>query len=280
MVFNLTIDCDTYIGDKKVNQDIFLMKTMDKVNVIVDEDEMKMQHKPYLFIIADGHGSQDDQGKQVAEFIVNTFYQLLNIETLSINKTYLEKCFDLVDKKLQLTEIDYHKIGSTVIIGILYFINGKLKLVVCNTGDCRCVIDFKGNQMSTFDHKPEDLNEKKRFDEINQRTDLKKKLYFNHEKNGVPRIGNMAVSRSFGDKNCDPYIIFKPDIYYFTDIGQWIVFACDGLWDFYSNKAVIDTLNLMKTNNYANALISCVKQTSLRENEEMDNTTIIVIKID
>lgn len=62
-------------------------------------------------------------------------------------------------------------------------------------------------------------------------------------KEGVARIGQLAISRTLGDRVCkvkQPMITALPDIVV-TPVaeGDYIVLACDGLWDVMTNEEVV-----------------------------------------
>jgi len=271
MAKKIQILSGTHIGDKQFNQDIYLVKKMDRVEKIND---LVPDTIPYLFIIADGHGGKN--GHEVAEFIVEKFEIKLNVKHLSLIKEDLLEIFDDVDRDLRKSTINYHKIGSTIIIGIMFQLRGHISMVVCQLGDCRMI----SNDFTTIDHKPD--NEIDRLEEVTrslkkmdkrEKREKIKKINYDDE---VTRIGTMAVSRAFGDYDTVPYIIHQPDIYEISIKNGYYVFACDGLWDYLSNKKVLKIITGCEND----AIIQLIDKVREKADNEMDNTTIIILKID
>lgn len=124
--------------------------------------------------------------------------------------------------------------GSTA---VSVFIKGN-KLFCANTGDSRAVMCQGGKAIAlSEDQKPEHPKEQKRI-----------------ESNGgvvlMGRVqGKLAVARAFGDpefKNLDTlepkYITAEPEVKTFdiTQDTQFIIIACDGLWDKLSNQDAVN----------------------------------------
>ncbi len=55
-------------------------------------------------------------------------------------------------------------------------------------------------------------------------------------------MGDLAVSRSLGDVCARPYVTHKPEINRIplTEDVDFIVMACDGVWDTMSDQAAVD----------------------------------------
>ena len=85
-----------------------------------------------------------------------------------------------------------------------------------------------------WNHKPDDPVEKSRLEKMGG------EVYKDSE--SVFRIGDLSLSRAFGDGDNAPYISQKPDIFLkkITPQTKYIVMACDGLWDIISNQDAID----------------------------------------
>ena len=144
---------------------------------------------------------------------------------------------------------------------------------VLNLGDCRLVILYKNNKFNTLtiDHKPDEVNEKIR---ISKMGGIIKK-----DDEGTYRIGDLAVSRSFGDGDNAPYISQVPDIYYkkITPNTKYIVMACDGLWDVINNEELHPLIKKFKENGSKNLAISLVNEALKRKSG--DNISAIVFEI-
>jgi protein phosphatase 2C len=92
----------------------------------------------------------------------------------------------------------------------------------------------------TTDHKPSWPKEKMRINKVNLKYGTNEKIHFSH---GDFRIGDLSVSRSFGDLDNTPYVTHKPDIckYKIDDENdEFIVMACDGLWDVMRSEEVVN----------------------------------------
>ena len=135
----------------------------------------------------------------------------------------------------------YECIGSTC---ISVLVTGS-KVFCANVGDSRAVICHEGCAVDlSHDHKPTDEHEQKRI----------------HDAGGVVFkgrvLGQLAVSRAFGDYGFKevtshnmqknqigaPLVIVNPDIKVvsLTEKDEFMVLACDGLYDVLSSQEVVD----------------------------------------
>lgn len=131
--------------------------------------------------------------------------------------------------------------GCTAVAAIL---RGK-NLWVANAGDSRCIVcrDGKVVEMS-FDHKPEDEIEFERIKKAGGRV------------SGDGRVnGGLNLSRAIGDhgyktngalKPEEQMISALPDIkkIELTDKDEFMVLACDGIWNFMTNEEVADFVKM------------------------------------
>jgi len=103
------------------------------------------------------------------------------------------------------------------------------KLIIANSGDQRAVLCSKNGKAEqiTYDHKPDAPLERKRITECGGFVTEDRRV------NGI-----LALSRAIGDTDLQPHVTFVPDIYVhdITDEDDFIVLACDGLWDVISNE--------------------------------------------
>lgn len=143
--------------------------------------------------------------------------------------------------------------GSTAVVTII--INGTM-LYVANTGDSRCILSSKQNGIKTmsFDHKPQHIGELLRINDNGGTVSL-------------GRVGGvLALSRAFSDfqfkrtvayNSTEPnkshrlkfstppeesQVTAEPDVLmhkidYRKD--EFLILACDGIWDVYSNKELV-----------------------------------------
>jgi serine/threonine protein phosphatase PrpC len=139
-----------------------------------------------------------------------------------------------------------------------------------NLGDCRAVIVYNDGSFKqvTTDHKPDDLIEKKRLKKMGG------KIYKDSE--GTVRIGDLSLSRAFGDEDNAPYISQIPDVYYkkITPQTKYIVMACDGLWDVIEN---FDLYNLLEQSNKKNNNLAVDLVEHALEKGSTDNISVLII---
>ncbi|KAF3935776.1 hypothetical protein ABW20_dc0103148 [Dactylellina cionopaga] len=114
------------------------------------------------------------------------------------------------------------------------------KIFVANAGDSRTVLGVKGRAKPlSFDHKPQNEGEKARITAAGGFVDF-------------GRVnGNLALSRAIGDfefkKSADlppeqQIVTSFPDvvIHDLSDDDEFMVIACDGIWDCQSSQAVVE----------------------------------------
>jgi protein phosphatase 1L len=256
----------------------------DQHEVFINLDNSNTEYKNInLFAVFDGHG-----GKDVSKFLkdnLSTYFTSNYIkyditDTVKFKK-YIEKVFDHLQIKLEkkFKNISY-TIGSTALVTVFYEKHNKIYYYVANAGDCRAVICNNTNMGIPLskDHKPHLFEEKTRIEKIGG------EIYYD----GTDwRIGDLSVSRAFGDMDAAPFVTHKPDIFKYTlkRNDKFLILGCDGLWDVLSNQDVINfILNKMdetpKLNNISSYSKSNISQ-SLAEyaikQGSTDNVSIIII---
>ena len=193
-----------------------------------------------LYIICDGHG-----GDYVSHAVISNIVKYLTAreKPYPLAKRYIEKLFDHVQNKL---EQDRHEraleCGSAAIIVAKYMDDQRhICLQTINLGDCRAVISKNGTAMAlTKDHKPYWPDEKRRIARVNaqiHQQDIVDPVFTEFDW----RVNGLSVTRAFGDINAKPQISHIPDIaiYDVTD-ADFIVIACDGLWDVMQNHDAVN----------------------------------------
>ncbi|XP_065320020.1 protein phosphatase ppm-1.G-like isoform X2 [Gordionus sp. m RMFG-2023] len=133
--------------------------------------------------------------------------------------------------------------GCTAVVALLK----KNDLYVANIGDSRCVISCEGkaHEMS-LDHKPEDDLERKRIENAGGVV----------TEDGRVNEG-LNLSRAFGDHNYkgekeltdkEQMITAFPDVKHvkITNKHDFIVLACDGIWNSMSSQEVVDFIDERK----------------------------------
>ena len=244
-------------------------KNEDGHNIEINLNKNNNKNNINLFGIYDGHG-----GLEVSNFlqknIPKIYFDKKNI--LPFSKDFHVKVFEELQKKILENKAGFYS-GSTCIICIFYKKNNNLYMNVLNLGDCRLVILYNDNKFNTLtiDHKPDEKNEKIRIHKMGGT--IKK------DNEGTYRIGDLAVSRAFGDGDNAPYISQVPDIYYkkITQNTKYIVMACDGLWDVINDEELHSLIKKFKENNSKNLAISLVNEALKRKST--DNISVIVFEI-
>ncbi|KAL1629660.1 Protein phosphatase 2C 2 [Neofusicoccum ribis] len=188
-----------------------------------------------FFGVYDGHG-----GDKVAIYAGDNLHRIIakqdafkegNIEQA------LKDGFLATDRAI-LSDPKYEEevSGCTASVGV---ISGD-KIYVANSGDSRSVLGIKGRAKPlSFDHKPQNEGEKARITAAGGFVDF-------------GRVnGNLALSRAIGDfefkKSADlppeqQIVTAFPDVtvHEITDDDEFLVIACDGIWDCQSSQAVIE----------------------------------------
>jgi len=194
--------------------------------------------------VYDGHG-----GHNVAEFLKFHFKNFI-VKHLNMNKNPAAALMAAFAEAQATMPIEMSYTAGSAAIVIL---RKNKELWIANCGDCRAIISSYSHKVKalSIDHKP---NRQDEFDRIKNLGGI---VTFNP--NDVPRVqGNLALSRSLGDKYLAPFVIPVPEIQYFliTDDNQYIVMASDGLWDVYTCEDVIDSIINTAYNTGENGVIN------------------------
>ncbi|PSK41513.1 hypothetical protein C7M61_001196 [Candidozyma pseudohaemuli] len=287
----------------------YRMTMEDAHDVRVSDDENLA-----VFGVFDGHG-----GKEIAEILkgklVATIFRRLSA-TIKKNKdtellTYIrliKDCFFQVDA--ELPESDAANCGSTAIITTII---AKKYVIVANTGDSRSILSLKGGFLKnlSFDHKPSTMGERVRIENSGG-------YVINGRVNEV-----LALSRAFGDFNFklpllslnpserhnayleqnrklikDNLVALPPELYQvsvepdvlvydlkFLSEPEFIVLACDGIWDCYTNDQLIrlirkrlrDGWNLQHISEYV--LNDCISMANNITGIGFDNMTLMIVAL-
>lgn len=152
-------------------------------------------------------------------------------DTLNTAEDVIRKAFQEANQSVKESKVAG---GSTALI-LMYH---EDKIYFGNTGDCRAVIshDECNAKRITTDHKPDNPKERQRLEAmgatITQQTLRSGKDIFRLE-------GILGLSRAFGDFQIEPYITSDPDVFVISASeldSEFIVMACDGLWDELSDQ--------------------------------------------
>ncbi|KAG5928986.1 protein phosphatase type 2C [Claviceps africana] len=188
-----------------------------------------------FFGVYDGHG-----GSNVALFTGENIHNVILKQGTFRDGDYTQGLKDgfLATDRAILNDPKYEEevSGCTACVCL---IAGK-KLYVANAGDSRCVLGIKGRaKPMSQDHKPQLENEKNRITAAGGFVDF-------------GRVnGNLALSRAIGDfefkKSAElppeqQIVTAFPDVeqHDLTEEDEFLVLACDGIWDCQSSQAVVE----------------------------------------
>lgn len=139
-------------------------------------------------------------------------------------------------------------------------------LYCANAGDARGVLCRGGKAIRlTYDHKGSDKQEAKRIMDAGG-------FVMSGRVNGV-----LAVTRSLGDSSMKEFVVGSPyttetELY---DEDEFVILACDGLWDIAEDKEAIDHVRYIKSPK--EAVEELVKFAKTRYSN--DNVTVVVIRL-
>ncbi|KAI0732034.1 PP2C-domain-containing protein [Fomitopsis betulina] len=194
-----------------------------------------------FFAVYDGHG-----GAAAAKYAGEQVHKKLLTEEAYQRKEYrvaLKNAFLHTDADMRhAPDMARDNSGCTAVAAL---ITNDRKVFVANAGDSRSVISVKGvAKPLSFDHKPQNEVEKTRiaaaggyisFGRVN---------------------GNLALARALGDFDykrnealspeaqiitCDPEITEHE----LTDEDEFLIIACDGIWDCLTSQQCVDVIRLM-----------------------------------
>lgn len=242
----------------------------DRHNIILNINELnKNMNNINLLGVYDGHG-----GSFVSTYLENKlpiYYCHPELKP-PFSREYHNEIFKYLQDKI-LSYPKGHSSGSTCLLNLIYKFDNEIHMNIINLGDSRLSIVYKNGSCKqvTIDHKPDDPQEKIRLEKMGG------EIYKDSE--GTVRIGDLSLSRAFGDGDNAPYISQKPSIYYkkITPNTKYIIMACDGLWDVIANEELFSLIENFKKNNSTN-LASDLANYAL-EKGSTDNISIILIDL-
>ncbi|KAI8967923.1 protein phosphatase 2C 2 [Mycotypha africana] len=232
-----------------------------------------------FFAVFDGHG-----GAKVAKYSSQHLPSLV-IESDEFKngdfKESLRRGFLQIDTKLRADpEYEHETSGCTAIVAMLTKDN---VLYVSNAGDSRAIICTNGTAIAlSQDHKPTNQKEKDRIVNAGGHVEF-------------GRVnGNLALSRALGDfefKNNPTLpaekqaVSAEPDItmHKITERDEFIVLACDGIWDCMTNQEVANFVRKNAANNVSlkeiceKLMDNCLADSSNTGGVGCDNMTVEII---
>ncbi|KAI8761701.1 protein phosphatase 2C T23F11.1 isoform X1 [Biomphalaria glabrata] len=188
-----------------------------------------------FFGVFDGHG-----GVKVAQYAGNNLHKKI-VSQSSYSKGNISEAlrngFLALDEEMLKDEAMKDELAGTTAVVVLIK-NGKM---YCgNVGDSRAVASVQGEvEQLSFDHKPSNESETRRiiaaggwveFNRVNGNLALSRALGdFVFKKNDKKRAEEQIVT-------ANPDVIEKP----ITPDHEFIVLACDGIWDVLTNQEVVE----------------------------------------
>ncbi|KAK4201615.1 phosphatase 2C-domain-containing protein [Triangularia verruculosa] len=231
-----------------------------------------------FFGVFDGHG-----GDKVALFAGDNIHNIIAKQDTFKAGNYEQALKDgfLATDRAILNDPKYEEevSGCTACVGLIT----EDKIYVANAGDSRGVLGVKGRAKPlSFDHKPQNEGEKARITAAGGFVDF-------------GRVnGNLALSRAIGDfefkKSAElapeqQIVTAYPDVvvHDMGDDDEFLVLACDGIWDCQSSQAVIEFVrrgiaakqDLDKI--CENMMDNCLASNSETGGVGCDNMTMIIV---
>lgn len=219
-------------------------------NLSIDGHVINSRFAPVdIYVVCDGHG-----GDSVAKYCAPRLRDELSSRNLiyPLSKQTVNNIYTLIQSEL----INHPRrigqnCGCTALVVVIFFGEDKEKYAqFINIGDSRSVISRNGLAVPmTYDHKPSWPHEKIRIDAVNKKYNLNKRIEFDQ---GDYRIGDLSVSRSFGDIYNTPHVTHIPDIKVckLSPEIEFITMGCDGVWDVLRNEEVINFVADHRDNNH------------------------------
>ena len=221
----------------------------------------------------DGNGSSNGNGEPNAGLIKWIAYSFENhhyTSTTNNDSSKFKRSFNTLEGLvsqifkdafiLQDEELYRHfansSCGSTAVVACI--INEE-SLYVANCGDSRCILSSKSNGIKTmsFDHKPQHIGELIRINDNGGTVSLgrvggvlalsrafsdfqfKRGVTYPHRRT---KLTNITQNLTYGTPPQEAQVTVEPDVLmhkidYSKD--EFLVLACDGIWDIYNNKQLI-----------------------------------------
>jgi len=206
-----------------------------------------------LFGVFDGHGGDmvaHYAAKHIPRFLLDTKELVPGTPEVDVPRKAqfgFEKAIMALDAQLQQqpeVQSGQDQSGSTSVMTLL----SKEHIICANTGDSRAVLSRGGEAVAlSYDHKPYNPIEKDRIENAGSH------VKFNRVN------GDLAVSRALGDfvyKRAETIEPEKQAVTAFPETitqerhaaDEFIVLACDGIWDVMTSQEVVDKVRSMLQN--------------------------------
>ncbi|KAI9892271.1 MAG: Protein phosphatase 2C 2 [Vezdaea aestivalis] len=233
-----------------------------------------------FFGVYDGHG-----GSKVAQYTGENMHNIIAKQGAFGSGNYeqaLKDGFLATDRAILSDPLYEEEVsGCTASVAIV----SKTKIYVANAGDSRTVLGVKGRAKPlSFDHKPQNEGEKARITAAGGFVDF-------------GRVnGNLALSRAIGDfefkKSSDlapeqQIVTAYPDVvtHDISEDDEFLVVACDGIWDCQSSQAVVEFVRRGITAKQdldricENMMDNCLAASSDTGGVGCDNMTMLIVAL-
>lgn len=265
----------TYSVGVAENQNSKFRKSMEDVHTYVENFASRLDWG--YFGVFDGHA-----GNQASKWCGSALHTVLEKRLLDDESKDVREVLN--DSFIQADEHINSQLGGnsgcTAAVGILRWEvpdnipseqieldQHKRMLYTANVGDTRIVLCRNGHSVRlTYDHKASDILEM-------QRVEAAGGLIMRSRVNGM-----LAVTRSLGDKFFDSLVVGNPftTSVEITTTDQFLIVACDGLWDVIDDQEACDNIkDIHDANEAARTLVRLAL-----EKGTTDNVTVMVIIFD
>jgi len=287
------------IDDEPIVMPIFHENKFENINyAVVESANGKVMQDKHAIIegddfffagVFDGHGSYGDS---MAEYVAKNIFS--NIQNCCIENDFKKSIFGGflktnvdIKNKFPYSNLWSGSTASTILIK-------PNKIYLSWIGDSTIVFSENNNVLSTFNHKIykdniefkriknlyELLNPGKEIESANNFLVSKMKDYYRLGC-GLSDVG-IAISRSFGDFICAPYLVAEPAIYETSLQNEYVILASDGLWDVVSFRYAYDFIKSKNINGDKKKLEQAAKELlnhALEAWKAYPNTDNIIIMI-
>ncbi|CAJ1397564.1 unnamed protein product [Effrenium voratum] len=238
------------------------------------EDFHVLDQTAALVAVFDGH-----LGDEAAAFCAERLpLHLAKAETASEWQEAFKACDAELRERLPQTEA-----GTTAtVVRVKESSQDALELLVGSCGDCRAVLWQKESNtlLSTRDHRPSDADERRRIEAAGGEVTKE-------DPDDPPRVdGVLSCSRALGSFELkqealwpeDQKVSCLPDFYkWHATRGDWLILACDGIWDAASNEQVVDRVCRRATK--GKDLGQVVEAMLQLCSSSLDNLTLVAIEL-
>lgn len=236
---------------------------------------------PAFFGVFDGHG-----GSAVAKFTGSTIHSRLAALDSYKNGDWekaLKTLYLKTDEDLRANPEFFNDPSGCTAVSALLTLDGKI--IVANSGDSRSVLGYKGEAKAmSEDHKPTNTGESARITAAGGFVEF-------------GRVnGNLALSRAIGDFEFKQNYSLEPEKQIVTadpeftthqidGEEEFLVLACDGIWDCLSSQQVVDFVRRAIANGDSltkvceDMMVKCLAPDSELGGIGCDNMTVVIVAL-